>query len=300
MRDTRQPSSVLGGLGRACLLGIIACLAAVSIAGYDAFAAEHTSRPHPSFTLSDQDAKASMQWLADLAVRELPSTFSGDKDWGATREIWAGVRVRREGLRIKTKRRKKEVRHGRWLRYELNVLPTAPSSVRPSGPVRVLVDDVEQIEDGSWRLRCSTELPMKFDIRVERWRLGVQWYSVNFEGDMRVRLTATAAVDVVADYREVPPALVVEPVVEQAEIDLKSFEINKISKLGGDAAEGLGDWAESTIRATWLRKENTKLADRFNRQIDKRRDDLRWSMQDWLVALSQSADDDSRSAQADD
>ena len=47
--------------------------------------------------LTTAQAHAAVQWLADLAMRKMPPTYRGDKGWGDTKEIWAGVKVRFEG-----------------------------------------------------------------------------------------------------------------------------------------------------------------------------------------------------------
>ena len=35
-----------------------------------------------SFAISESQARSSVQWLADLAVQNMPSSFDGDKNWG--------------------------------------------------------------------------------------------------------------------------------------------------------------------------------------------------------------------------
>ena len=58
-----------------------------------------------SLSITKEQARASVQWLADLALEKMPRTMKGDKDWGDTKKIWAGVKVRFDGLKMKTHRR---------------------------------------------------------------------------------------------------------------------------------------------------------------------------------------------------
>ena len=121
---------------------------------------------------------------------------------------------------------------------------------------------------------------MQFTARLERWNYGLKWYSVSVTGNLRVRLRSTLVVGFVPDYTAIPPALVIDPSVELAELVLESFEVERISKVGGDLAEAWGEIVQEVIRERIRRKENPRLADKLNRAIEKHRDDLRLSMFD--------------------
>ena len=123
---------------------------------------------------------------------------------------------------------------------------------------------------------------MTFTARVERWNRGVQIYSISFKGKMRVRLDSTTSLAFHADYAEVPPAFVINPKVIKSELHLKEFEVDRVSKIGGDVAEEWGEMIEKVVREVFLAKQNEKLTGKLNKSIDKHRDDLRLSMSDWL------------------
>ena len=64
------------------------------------------------------------EWLQTLTQRivrdNIPHKYVRDKDWGKTAERWDGIQIRRKGpLRLTTKRKWKEVKHGTWKRYEI-------------------------------------------------------------------------------------------------------------------------------------------------------------------------------------
>ncbi len=228
------------------------------------------------------DAKSSVQWLADLAVRKIPKTFDGDKDWGNVKKIWAGVKVRRDGFRLKTNRRFRDVNHGRWIRYELSLVDTLPAV--PTVTIEQVTSlssstDSHGSDDG-WQIQSTLSAPMRFTARIERWNYGLQWYSVSVSGHLRIRLRSSATIRFTADYTQIPPALVIDPYIEQAEISLDDFEVERISKIGGDVAEAWGEIIQTVIRERIRRKENASLAEKMNRAITKHRDDLRLSMFD--------------------
>ena len=236
-----------------------------------------------ALAVSDEQARHAVQWLASLALEKAPRTYDGDKDWGKQKKLWAGVKVRRDGWKLNTHRRWKEVNHGRWLRYAVAM----PPATAANGP-QVTVHDVGPAIDpltgqDRIRIRASIVSPLTFTSRLQRWNLGVRLFSMTVSGDMRARLLVTASIGFHPDYSEVPPALVVDPRIEDAQLVLEHFEVNKISHLGGDVAEGWGELVEELIAERFIDKQNQKLVSRLNRSIEKERDDLRISLADWLL-----------------
>lgn len=239
------------------------------------WAAEPTSQA--TMELSSVQAQQAMQWLADVGRRYIPPTFSGDDDWGNRKRLWSGVHIKRDGWELRTHRKYREVRHGRWVKYDL----TLPGDFQAQ-PNPIQVTSVEPAEDARWRLATTVTAPLSFEIRIERWNLGVQWYSISVQGDMRVRLDCVSTVGLAADYREVPPALELQPKIESARMVLEHFEVERISKVGGDVAEETGEVIEKILREKWLDRENERLSTRLNEAIEKRRDRLRFSLTEWI------------------
>ncbi len=243
--------------------------------------------PPGPLPITPEQAHASFQWLATLAASRIPPVFKGDKGWGETKRIWAGVKLKRDGLQLKTNRRYRELRHGRWARYQLALPEAAPRDADDAGGLQVSVDAVEPLEQGRWRVQTAIRAPMQVETRLERWNFGVQWYSIHIEGEVRVRLQATATVGFLVDYAEIPPALIVDPKIEQARMTLEHLEVHRISKLGRDLAGNLDDFVQTLIEEAWLKKENARLAKRINAKIDRRRDDLRWSLREFFQRNSE-------------
>ena len=257
----------------------------------DSVSRSKTKIPVAEFSISEAQARASVQWLAELAIDKAPRVYQGDKDWGKTKEVWSGLKVYREGLRISTKRRKKNVRHGRWVKYELT-LPESKTELPVADRLNAMIHSVTKSGDLStngfkagnsrWEIASSVETPMRFTARVERWNRGIQLISLSISGHIRVRLNSKATLGCFADYGEVPPALVISPRVVDANLELKEFEVERISKIGGDVADEWGEIMEGVVRNVFLKRQNEKLVDKLNASIDKHRDDLRISMADWL------------------
>ncbi|MEM9366578.1 MAG: hypothetical protein AAGD07_11330 [Planctomycetota bacterium] len=223
----------------------------------------------------------SVRWLLERCLNQMPTRFEGDDDWGETKDLWAGIRFRREGWRIKTNRRRKPVNHGRWIRYQIT-LPDDRSLLQLDIAEIQQEPSTERWPFGGYRVTARIASPAYFETRVERWNLGVQWYSVSTSGKLSASLETTFRLAVVPDYSEVPPAVVAEMNVVDAKARLSNLQVDRVSKIGGDVAEELGDVAEKTLIKLWLNQQNDRLAERLNRQIQRKRDELRFSWSDWL------------------
>lgn len=252
-----------------------------------ALAAPSNSRDTPSAPIHVESTASpsvttqeSIRWLLERCLHHLPKQFDGDDDWGDTKELWAGIRMRRDGWKIKTNRRRKSVNHGRWVRYQIN-LPDDPSlrqlEIRDVQPEPTS----DEWPFGGYRFTARVNSLAHFETRVERWNLGVQWYSVSTRGKLNASLETTIRFAVVPDYSEVPPSVVAEMNVLDARASLSNLQVDRVSKIGGDVAEELGEVAEKTLIKLWLNKENDRLAGRFNDSIEDNRDDLRFSWTDW-------------------
>lgn len=237
--------------------------------------------------ITQEQARDSIQWLASLALRKAPRTYTGDKDWGEQKKIWAGIRVKRDGLKLKTHRRFRHLDHGRWIRYEV-VLPESQEAAHGASVLVVTVHRAAEqidVEDDNrrWLIDSSVTAPMQFTVQVQRWNLGVKLFSVTVKGTLRVRLDSQLSVGFLTDLTEIPPALVIDPRVTQARLELEHFEVDRVSRIGGDFAEEWGELLEDLWRDRFLDKQNEKIVARLNRAIDKERDDLRLSTQAWLT-----------------
>ncbi|EMI20933.1 hypothetical protein RMSM_02145 [Rhodopirellula maiorica SM1] len=237
---------------------------------------QQTVAPH-RVSVSEAQAKESLQWLATRAMQEVPPVYTGDKDWGETRKVWAGIRAKFDGLKLKTHRRFKQVNHGRWIRYEIK-LP----QVNAPDAATTKINSATLTDEDRWRIDSVTETPMQFTAKVERWNLGIKLYSVTVTGHLRVQLQLTSTIGLYLDYSEIPPAVVAQPMIEGAKLTLASFEIDRVSRIGGDAAEAWGEIMQEIIVQRFIENQNDQIVTKLNREIEKHREDLRFS---WLMLL---------------
>jgi hypothetical protein len=229
-------------------------------------------------------ARQSVQALLDLVVAKLPRKYDGDKRWQDTKKVWAGIKFRREGLRLETKRRWREVRHGLQARYEVR-FRGAPDDPQPLEVNVRAVHPADRVADGrgGWWIDLTLVAPLDFQARIERWNLGVQAYSIEASGFLHARTNLRVRLCVDPDYSTLPPGVIIDPHVESADLHLDFFQVDRVSKVGGEFAERWGRIVESIAKQVFLEDFNETFADKLNQSIEKRRDDLRLSASDWLA-----------------
>lgn len=246
-------------------------------------------------TLLPAEQAQALQNLLEYLVREnLPREHVDEDDWGRTKRVYAGFRITHDDWKLSTKRRWKEVKHGRWQRFSVQLAtskspenaetPENPKNLRVG--VQILSWDPEA---GQLRARLTLDSTLNLFARRMRYNYGVRLFSIHAEGSARARLTLDAAITIGLDYEELPPGVTVTPQVEQATLQISEFHLKRLSQLHGDPAEWAGEVVDEWLQKKWLPKQNQQLADRMNEQIKKQTEQgsLRFSMSDWLQSWLQ-------------
>ena len=274
--NVRNPLRLAGLIG-------IPTLALVSLAtAQSPLALESPPTPpashDPLAMLPPEEAQRVLQWAADWVRQTLPSTYQGDKDWGKQARLYAGVRFTKHDGRLSTKRRWIEVGHGRWIRYDIDLGD-------PTSPDRLNIQITKAEIGADRRIRFEAQIDTRVDLRIqqERWNLGTRLFSVSVKGDAAIRMIVTGDVGFAFDLTRIPPDVIADPNIQSTQVSLVSLDIDRISKIGGEVAEAFGDLAERIIRDEYLPKQQAKITDRLNRQIDRRRDQFRFGTSDWLL-----------------
>jgi hypothetical protein len=213
--------------------------------------------------------------VANMLRDRLPEKYVNDKHWGKTKPVFDGIRLRREGLKIETERRWKQVNDGVWKRYEIE-LPEDRDAIS------LTVDRLEVVDNQRGRIVLHLETPVHLFGRVAVWERGVQLVSIHADADAKVRLALTADVGLRFDILRIPPDVVLDPRVLDARIELVDFRLKRVSQLHGPLAKHLGEGLRETID-DHVAAANATLVEKLNRQIDKQRDRLRLA---WTDALS--------------
>lgn len=236
---------------------------------------EPTLAPPENQSLQNQpfDADDSLNRLVTgLVLKNMPHSYTRDKQWGKQEERWDGIKWKRDGLRLKTKRRKKLVNHGTWKKY-------TASLVDPENQFDVTMTNIRQTEDSRMAFRLTFTTKIKLHARQSKWAKGVQLYSLSADGKATVRLAVDMELGITLDAKQFPPDLILMPEAKTAQIQVDEFRIDRVSKLGGEFAQGVTRLARREMDKEVAEKE-TELVEKINKEIAENADDLRLSMAD--------------------
>lgn len=222
----------------------------------------------------------SLQSLGDLVTaivrQHLPVEFESRDGWGHTREVWSGVDIRRQGWQITTKRQKRQVNDGTWKLYRVRL-------IEPDEHLSLQVQEIRPAADGRVEFELVADARLEIFARLAQWELGVQLLSISANATARTQFCVRGDVGLKLDPTRLPPDVMLDPLVRTAELRLVDFRLERISQLGGAIAHELGQQARGLLHKE-LARQNEKLPDKLNRQIDKNRPRLRLSVQDLLAS----------------
>ncbi len=234
------------------------------------------SQAEPTSTKVEQDlaSPALLGWLEHLIRDNLPPTYEDDRKWGKQKEVWDGIRLRREGFKIETKRRKKMVNSGTWTRYRIAL-------VEPEKNLKIKFTRLETLSDGKIAFAVTVDASLDVFGRLSQWARDVQLISLSANADAACRLTLEGQVAIQLNPLKLPPDVSLVPKIGKANVQLTYYRVRRISQLGGDFAKELGAGLKRVVDEK-VKDLNGKLVDKINKQLDKHQDKLSFSAQDWL------------------
>jgi hypothetical protein len=247
--------------------------------------AEESSTASETFTPPEE-----FQELVTSIVREqLPDKYEKTKNWGQTKQVWAGVKLERDGLRLETRRRYREVNDGPWQKYRIDLL-------QPEKHFHVALANIRQTEN---KVLCDIAVEAKLHAfgRHSQWERGVQLFSVSADASTRVRLKAALEVTTRIDATKVPPDLLFSPRVTSADLAILDFRLERVSDLHGPLVKSLSSTVREILEDK-LAEKREKLVEKLNRSLARREEKFRLSLADaygdnpLLKAVLSAAGDD--------
>jgi hypothetical protein len=210
------------------------------------------------------------QLVTELALAFIPHTYEDNRKWGKTKEVFDGLHVRREGWRIKTHRRKKQVNHGTWTRYEVQLR-------NPDERFNIRLHNLRKLADGRAAVDIHCDARLRSFGRLSEWQYGVQLISLSAEADADVRLVMQCTFRVNLDLSHLPPEIVVDVHVDDADVTIRRFRMRRISQLSGPLVKQLSHEVREVLEDQ-IAKRQDKMVEKINQQIEKNEEKLRLSL----------------------
>jgi hypothetical protein len=226
----------------------------------------------PPTTLVPSDE---FQTLITRIVRQtLPAEYEKRHNWNHTQRVFDGLKFEWDGGKLETRRRWKEANDGQWHWYRVRL-------VDPDQNFRVHVERFQAQENGKVRCDLAVETKLLVEGRLLQWERGVQLLSVDAQAEADARLQARLEIGGKVDAGKFPPSLYLEPVVQEAAVDVPRFRILRIGKLDGPLVKSLSHGAREVIEEK-LAEARPKLVDKMNAEIKKSEAKLTLSLADLL------------------
>lgn len=207
------------------------------------------------------------QYITSLVLEEVPREYENTKKWGGKKRVATGLKFEQDGLKIETRRRWKEVNHGTWSRYLLTL-------VEPEETFEVRLENLRDLGNNTAGFDLIGVAKLTGTGRIAEWRRGVQVISLSGDADAKVRLVAQVEVKMTLDPKTFPPDILLSPKVTTADLQLQQFELQRLGVADGPVVKQLGELVEEGLQ-DYLAENRVKLAEKMNKQIDKKRDKLR-------------------------
>ena len=214
--------------------------------------------------------------LAEAIVRAaVPKTFENRKHWDKRKEVFAGVKVKTDGLKVRISKRKEEVRHGFWRRYTVTLID-------PDRTLKVRISDVKALGGGRWTYTVTADVRANVDARFEQWNLGVKLLNGSTDADASLRVRAACTLDVRLEQDDEQGSVVVfAPDVKKVDLSLPNLDVRKFGELRGKAATDLFDGLEDVVEDL-LQTQEGAVRKEARKEIAEHADDLRIPLGDVL------------------
>lgn len=221
---------------------------------------------------ADPSANAINHLITKLVVDSIPHEYNDTEAWGKTLRRWDGVRLRREGWKLETKRAWTSVNHGVWRKYSAQL-------VDPEHQFSVELTNVHAGSSAGIAFDLTFVVPLAAEVRQARWVNGVQLYSLSVDTEAKIRLTVSWELSSTLDSQKLPPDVIFRPKATAADLHVEHFDVKRVSKIGGEFAEQVTQLVEVQLDDL-AAAEEPRIVERINRQIEKRADDFRISLGD--------------------
>jgi hypothetical protein len=206
-------------------------------------------------------------YITRLVLDEVPREYENTKKWGKTRRVMTGLDWEQDGLKIETRRRWKDVNHGTWSRYKLRLID-------PDNTFEVRLENLRDLGDNTAGFDLIGVAKLACTGRISQWKRGVQLISLSGDADAKVRLVASVELKMAVDPKTFPPDILLAPRVTSADLQLQQFELQRLGLANGPVVEQLGELVEEGLQ-DYLAENRVKLAEKMNKQLDKKREKLR-------------------------
>lgn len=199
--------------------------------------------------------------IKTVLISQIEPVYEDDSKWGTTEDVFAGVKVRRDGWKLRISKRKKEVRHGLWKKYQARIH-------NPERDVELKIRQVRATDNGSWRMDIVATVNLEAIAVLHEYVRDVRLFSVTVAADTKVTATLDCELIPRVGGNYLLTDLILEPKVVGSKLQLHSFTLKRVGKARGKVVRELGDELEGYVREK-LANQAPKITKKANKALDK-------------------------------
>ncbi len=220
------------------------------------------------------DVEPFQELVRQVILDELKPQYEDRKHWGQQGRVVTGIKVKGKWFEPYLEKRTKEVNDGLWQRYVVTL-------IEPEKNLHVRLDHAHSLDSKRIAFSLLMRSKLSGEAHIERWRKGVKMLNVSALGDMLVEARLDCDVAIRLEPGKLVSDVVLDPRVTAVNLRLVDLDLRRVGVLGHDIAHELGD-SLKPILAHELAEREPKIVAKANASINKRRDRLRFSLEDFL------------------
>jgi len=216
-------------------------------------------------TLDKEEAKPDLSYFSEMihkmVVPSVPKFYEDLSGWTGSIPVPPDLVLPRLRTYIKVGDRV-EVPHGLWKKYRIWIDD-------PARDVRINLRELKKLEDGGFRLSIEASALVHGEGEVKPWQKGLGLPIVKADADIVVHLNLEVDVKLTLLTDRFPPDVTVEPWIVASKLELKEFNLKKISSIisiEGGGVTGLGNELKGVLNGL-IQQYEEDVTDRANQAI---------------------------------
>ncbi len=190
----------------------------------------------------EPDYKELSSLMQQAVIRQLPGKVEKQFGWGETIPVPPNLRLPRLRTYVKVGDGL-EVPHGAWRRVQGFIED-------PQRNLQLHVRDFRQIDATMYRLALDVDAIITCQGEWQQWQKGLLLVGAAADADADVRVSLVCDVGVSLDLKTFPPAVNLDPKVQELNIDLKHLYLHYLGNrlVRGEKIEGVPQRLEEIVR----------------------------------------------------
>jgi hypothetical protein len=251
---------------------VVSCVTSLAIAiATSAMLSPVAASPPTSEVGSVPHAEQIAAALADLLRDAIPPVYERKKDWGRTKRIPVGLENTGQGLRVRLRKREREVKHGIWKHYRV-------TQIDPEKNLKLRITDLRSVGPARVALTVHVFCRIRGWGRARVYQRGLHVMTVTAEADAMMELVVDCEVGVRIGTASHLASIIVDPLVTHAQLTLHDLKLTRLGKLRGAFARELSGGLKHIIDEEL---KPAQLTSKLNRAIDKKRERLEFSLDEF-------------------